>query len=272
MVKLSTGFVAKSAVAATVAAGASYGIAQNWAVVNGVASSAGNGLGQFGSFLKSAGILSVIGALLFISIKFNVLKVLTIQEGETGLLVRRGKVVIDKKTGLPRIVNSDRYQLHIAVWRHIAVVNNRERVVDLGSLPVTIGSETWVVPLVLVWSINGDPESMRDALTKVSDGNRFDEKFGALEKMIKEQTTSGLGLAFKQARTKPDGSAPDINYQLVESDLLSRINRYGCHFHELLESPLHRYDAQHNKDGMREIATAIRELREGLRTVLPTAA
>ena len=273
MIKVSTGFVAKSVLATGMAALASYGIVQNWSDVTNLASATTGGLGRIGDFVKTTGILSVIGGLGFILLKFNIVKVLTIQEGETGLLVRRGKVVIDKKTGLPRIVNADRYQVHVAIFRHIAVVNNRERTLHLGSLPVTVEDETWVAPLVVNWSIRGDAVSMRDALTKVSDGNRFDEKFEALEAMIREQCIAALPPAFAEARLMNNGSAPVIDYSVIEEDLLGRTNRYGCGFHELLQGPMHRGEAQHNKDGMIEIAKAVEELAERLdyRVVLPVA-
>src|SRR5690242_11977467 len=109
---------------------------------------AGGGLATAGSaiaaFMKGAKIGSVIIGLLFLAFRFGALKIMVIQEGETGLIVKRGKVKLVRKTGLPVLVTSKRPQLHVAVFRHIAVVSNRERTLHLGSLPVTIGSETWV--------------------------------------------------------------------------------------------------------------------------------
>jgi hypothetical protein len=209
--------------------------------------------------MKGAKIGSVILGLLFLAFRFGAIKLIVIQEGETGLIVKRGNVKLDKKTGLPKLVNPKWYQLHVAVYRHIAIVSNRERTLHLGSLPVTIGSETWVAPLELVWSIKGDPVSMHDALIKVSDGNRFDEKFGALEAMIKAQVIAALAPVYEEARLTENGT-PTVNYRCVRKNVRSSLRNYGCKYHQLLPHPMHRYSEQHTKDGQLAIASAIKAL------------
>ncbi len=225
------------------------GLPEGGAVASGVTAAA--------TFLKGAKIGSVVIGLLFLAFKFGLVKIIVIQEGETGLLIKRGRVVLDKKTGLPRLVNSDRYQLHVAVWRHIAIVSNRERPLELGSIPFTVADQSWVLPLTLVWSINGDAVSMRDALIKVSDGNRFDEKFGALTEMVQKQCLAGLSHAFTLAKLDESTGVPAIDFSLVNEDLKVRLNRYGSAYHEVLAAPVHRYNAPY--DGNKEIADAIRE-------------
>ncbi|MDB5165227.1 MAG: hypothetical protein JWM00_117 [Candidatus Saccharibacteria bacterium] len=233
-----------------------------------IMSSTASGLGQFGGFVKTTGVIGLVITILILLVRFNIIRVLMIQEGETALLIRRGKVVISKKTQLPRILNPGRYQIHVAILRHIAIVSNRERVIDLGSLPVTIGGITWVVPLSLVWRIMGDPKSLRDALIRVSDGNRFDEKFGALENMVKEQCVAGLAFAFKQGTTGADGGPPIIDFGLVHEDVENRLKAYGCNYDQLLEAPMYRYADQHGKDGQLSIAEAIKDSMTQLSIIL----
>jgi hypothetical protein len=223
-----------------------------------MSSVASQGLNQFGGFLKASGAIGICVTILFLLVRFNIVKVLTIQEGETGLLVRRGKVKLDKKTGLPKLVNTDRYQLHVAIFRHIAIVNNRARPLELGSIPFTVGGESWTAPLSLNWSIRGDAVSMRNALTKVSDGNRFDEKFTALEAMVKKQCIAGLKVAFDSANLGCDGAPPTINFSVASNDVKARFDKYGCDFEELLEEPLHRSAVPY--DGMKLIADSISAL------------
>ena len=268
MIKVTTAHIVAGTIVVAGTATAVAGFLGSGASLADIPGATSHGLGQLGGFLKTTGILGLVVGGIFLLVKFNIVKMLMIQEGETGLLIRKGKVVLDKKSGLPRIVNPDRYQLHIAILRHIAIVSNRERAVDLGSLPITVHGVTWVAPLVMVWSINGDPVSMKNALIRVSDGNRFDEKFGALEKMMKEQATAGLAKAFRTASPGLNDNPPVIDYSSVEDELQKRAGGYGCHYHELLESPVYRYAEQHQKDGLLAIAEAVNSA--GIRGILPS--
>lgn len=236
------------------------------------ANGAGGGVTQVLGFLKGAGLVSLGLGIIFIVVKAGIIKLVMLEEGEVALILRRGKVVYVKKTNLPKVLVPGGYVLHISLFRHIAVISTRERVIELGTHPVTVGGETWATRFALVWFVLGDPKSLHLALTRVHDTDKFDGKFGGLTDMLQEEAIGRLASIFKSAHLDPEDGIPIVDFEASRVDFEAQHKEYGTGFGKILHAPFYRYDPQHTKDGSIEIAASNRAIAEAIARLAPPVA
>lgn len=245
--------VHKRVMIASGAAGAGIGIG-----LGGMALGAGGGMSQFVGFLKGAGVLSLVLGLIFIAVKTGILRLVMLEPGEVALILRRGKIVRDKRTGLPKVLYPGKSVLHVSLLRHVAVISTRERVTELGSHPFTVEKKTWETRFSLVWGLDETPEALELALTKVHDTNKFDAKFGGLTDMLQEMAIASLVELTNTAQLDDRTEVPqlDTRNRVYCERLESDFSRYGSRFCRIQHAPIFRFANQHEEDGHRAIAAS----------------
>jgi hypothetical protein len=220
------------------------------------ASGTGNGISHAYRYIKAASLASVIGGLVFLLFRFNILGWKSAPENSSFMIARRGLIKRDDQ-GDVVLYDSGRNRLHIMHYRHLVPVHFGDRFVELGSHDFVVDGVTWRRSFTLRWRIPKDKKLIERTVTSVSDQNWWDGAFNQLTTAIKEKAIGQLSSLLAHCRINPVTNLPEFDPALAEQLFGEAISPYGGKYFELIAAPVSRTDAQLTKDGSLAIASAI---------------
>ena len=218
----------------------------------------GGGMSRAYNWLKAAGVVGVVGAIMFFVIRFDILGLKMPPENSGFMVARRGRVVMYKETGCVVLYESGRNRIHVANYRCLVPVHFGDRFVSLGTHEFTLDGVTYKVEFTLKWRILKDMFRLKRIVTEVSDSNWWDGKFNQLTDAVKESASGTLAELLRSATLSEVDGTPVINQDLAKSLINGKLDGYCCSYAELIVMPISRTDAQQGKDGSLAIAEAIR--------------
>ena len=215
----------------------------------------GNSLG----ILKASGVLTALGGLIFLIVKFDLIKWIVIEDGQRGLRVRWGRAKKDKKTGEYKILKpgGKRY-LYFKVIHAVAVVNIRVSASSLGQLTVTFKGHKILMTMKTLWEIEDTPQSIRDSVFSVNDPDRFDTTNKTLEELVVGFSKQAVVAALRTTQADEDG-LPILDLDMVKEHIDKDLREvYGVKWVGFIDEEISFSEAQLHKDGLMAVAEAIR--------------
>jgi len=226
----------------------------------------GNSLG----ILKASGVLTALGGLIFLIVKFDLIKWIVIEDGQRGLRVRWGRAKKDKKTGQYRILTpGGKKYIYFKVIHAVAVVNIRVSASNLGQLTQTFKGRKILMTMKTLWEIEDTPQSIRDSVFSVNDPDRFDTTNKTLEELVVGFTKQAVVAALRTAGADEDG-LPILDHDTIQGHIDEDLSKlYGVKWVGLIDEEISFSEAQLHKDGLMAVAEAIRSTGE-LQVTYPT--